>query len=284
MTADQAAGILAVCIVHVRVANEIWDGLTPKNKGEHLGALEILEYLYCSRPMFDVVAVQEGCKTTNSICNVRACSNSNVVEAADELAVWCAHSPLNHLRCSQNRFVRAMEMEACNHWGISCMCFHLSKAINDTVNECSLRKGDGVAITVDGNTECELYRAEVRDFPLRLELVSEAGVFFRGPGNGKNIVDMDCKYDSAAGGTTDINTPFAWHIRESPALHSTVESLVPSATSLVHTINALHKAHDPSLLARFFKTRGLFHKGHLIITQNTMEEGGFDVEVLDVLT
>jgi hypothetical protein len=235
--------------------------------------------------MLSAVAVQEGRKTIDSICNVGSCSNGDVVEAADELAVWCVCSPLNHLGRGWNRFlVRAAEMEACDHRGISWMCFCLSEAIKDAVDECSLREGDGVTITADGNAERELCRAEVGDFPLGLEFVSEAGVLLWGPGNGKNVVDVDCKYDGAGGGTTDINAPFACDARESPVLHGLVESLVPSATSLAHTINVLHKAHDPCLLASFFKTGGLFHEGDLVIAQNAVEEGGFDVEVLDVPT
>ena len=284
MSADGVTRILAVGIICIRVAEEIRGRVTAKDEGERPGAFEVSEHPYCSGPMFCAVAIEEGRKATDSIGNVRSSSNGNVVEASNKLAVWRARSPLSYLGQGWSRLVRAAEMEACDHWGISGMCICLSEAIQDAVDECCLREGDGVAITVYGNAECELSRAEVRDFPLGLEFVSEARILLWGPGDGKNVVDVDSKDDGAGRGATDINAPFARDARESPFLHGLVESLVPSSTSLAHTINALHKAHDPCLLARFFETRRLLHEGHFVITQNAMEEGCFDVEMLDVPT
>ncbi len=61
-----------------------------------------------------------------------------------------------------------------------------------------------------------------------------------------------------------------------------MKCLVPAAASLTHTIDAFHESHNPGFFARCLESRGLFHVGRFIVGEHTVEERGFDVEVLDV--
>ena len=93
---------------------------------------------------------------------------------------------------------------------------------------------------------------------------------------------MNGEDDSPIWGPVDIDAPVAEDSRETPLTHSFVESLIPTATSLTHSINALHQAHDPLLLTRSLEPGGLFHVRRLVLGEDPMEKSGLDVKVLDV--
>lgn len=69
---------------------------------------------------------------------------------------------------------------------------------------------------------------------------------------------------------------------ETPAFDGLVERLVPNVACLFHAIEAFYELHNPVLFARCFKAMRLFHEHGFIGREYAMEEGCFDVEVLDV--
>jgi hypothetical protein len=93
---------------------------------------------------------------------------------------------------------------------------------------------------------------------------------------------VNSKNRDALIGSTSIYTPFVRQSLEAKFNDGFVERLVPNATSLLHTVNALHQMHDPVFLSTRFETGRLFHKDCFGFRKNAVEEGCFDVNVLHI--
>jgi hypothetical protein len=113
---------------------------------------------------------------------------------------------------------------------------------------------------------------------LDFEIVISLG----GGGNGDDVVDVYREDDGALRGSPMIYAPLTRDAKESPLAYSSIERPIPDAACLFHAVDALHKAHYPSFLARGFETGGLFHEHSLGVGQDAVEEGGFNVILLDV--
>jgi hypothetical protein len=51
---------------------------------------------------------------------------------------------------------------------------------------------------------------------------------------------------------------------------------------LLHAVDTFHQVHDPVFLAGNLETRWLFHEHTFVGGQYAVEEGGFDVELLEI--
>jgi len=93
---------------------------------------------------------------------------------------------------------------------------------------------------------------------------------------------MDHKHNCARGRIANVAAPLTRDAFEAKLNDSLVESLVPTATCLMHAIDAFHKLHDPCFLTWGLKARWLLHVCCLTLGQDAMEEHSFYIEVLDV--
>ena len=77
-----------------------------------------------------------------------------------------------------------------------------------------------------------------------------------------------------------IHAPFAWEAFKPPHGNGLVESDVPNPAGLLHTVDAFEKLHNPVFFSRNFKARWLFHIGCLVLQQDSMQEGSFNVKLM----
>jgi hypothetical protein len=61
-----------------------------------------------------------------------------------------------------------------------------------------------------------------------------------------------------------------------------VKGLVPDSACLFHAIDTFHQSHYPVLFSRLFETGRLFYEDSSGFREDAMEEGGFDIHMLDV--
>ncbi len=77
-----------------------------------------------------------------------------------------------------------------------------------------------------------------------------------------------------------IHAPFAREVLKPPHSNSPIECDVPNSACLFHAIDTFKELHDPVFLARDFESGGLFHVGHFILWQDSMQEGSLYIELV----
>jgi len=81
------------------------------------------------------VAVHEGEEIAHGKGDVRAGSNSNIIEGADESTVRGAGLPFSDLGWNGNTFIRALEDKSGDHWCLTGMGIREVVSIDDLVDE-----------------------------------------------------------------------------------------------------------------------------------------------------
>ena len=93
---------------------------------------------------------------------------------------------------------------------------------------------------------------------------------------------MDSKDRGSRVGLSAVYAPVTGEPFETEKGDSLVKSLISNSTCLFYAVYALHQFHDLCLFSRCFESGGLFHVDGFRFRGNAMEEGGFDIDVLDV--
>jgi hypothetical protein len=175
-------------------------------------------------------------------------------------------------------------MEARNHWCVHRPGINLSEAFDDTIDERGLGNGNGAvgSVSDDCNPQCILRWSKIRDFPVMLKLFFEQGVFSLGRCCGEDIVNMDGKDDGPSLCYLPVYTVFPVETLEAKVSDGSMECLIPNSAGLFHTIDASHQLHDPGFFAGFLEAMRLFHVCCLFLRQDAVQEGSFDIDLLEV--
>jgi hypothetical protein len=79
-----------------------------------------------------------------------------------------------------------------------------------------------------------------------------------------------------------VYAPFTHKSPEAHLSDGFVERLIPDTARLFHAIKTFHETHDPIFFPWRLEARRLFYEDRLGVRQDTMQEGRFYVDVLDI--
>jgi hypothetical protein len=136
---------------------------------------------------------------TNCIGDVRACCNSNVIQAPNELVIRGLTCPFIYFWGNRGSLVGALQVETSNHWHICRMCIGLAEVVDNMIDEGRLTYGDSTVRMVmsDGNAKCIFCQAKIRDVLQTSELYFEVIIFYRRRSCRQDVINMDSKDDNA---------------------------------------------------------------------------------------
>ena len=93
---------------------------------------------------------------------------------------------------------------------------------------------------------------------------------------------MKSKDSHSSVGDANVDAPFIHDMMETPRSDCFIKHMIPDAAHLLHAVDAAHELPNPVFFSRLFKPRWLLHVSDFIIGQDTIEESGFDIELMEV--
>jgi hypothetical protein len=89
--------------------------------------------------VFRAVAVKNGSKASDDESDVRAGSDCEIIEAADQGTIGSAIYPRRKLIRDRDRLIGTDDLDTRDDWGVDRVSVTLAKLMDDAINERSLR-------------------------------------------------------------------------------------------------------------------------------------------------